>query len=98
MKYRSLERDKHSEAERIQALKLVRAIMEAECSLMPAPIIQALIACAENQEDSFCRVCLETLCEIGMRGKRRGGRGYHPSLYRVKLGYRQDRGERDETE
>ena len=66
-KNRSLERDKHSEAERIQALKLVRAIMEADCSLMPPPIIQALIACAENQEDSFCRVCLETLCEIGKR-------------------------------
>lgn len=65
MKNRSLERDKHSEAERIQALKVVRAIMESDCSLILPPIVQALVACAENQEDSFCRVCLETLVEIG---------------------------------
>lgn len=63
--FRSLERDKHSEAERLQALKLVRVMIEVDSSLMPASIVQALIACAENQEDSFCRVCLETICEIG---------------------------------
>lgn len=40
--------------------------MEADCSLMQPPIVQALVACAENQEDTFCRVCLETLCEIGI--------------------------------
>eukprot|EP01132_Coremiostelium_polycephalum_P001142 gene1142-1449_t len=64
---RSLERDKHSETERIQALKLVRSIMEIDCSLMPHCIVKSLVAIAENQEDNFCRVCLETLCEISIR-------------------------------
>lgn len=63
---RSLERDKHSEQERIQALKLIRMIMEVDCSQMSACIVQALVSCAENQEDSLCRVCLEAICEIGM--------------------------------
>ncbi|KYR02655.1 cytosolic regulator of adenylyl cyclase [Tieghemostelium lacteum] len=64
---RSMERDKHSEAERIQALKLIRTIMELDCSLMPHSIVKALVAISENQEDTFCRVCLETLCEISIR-------------------------------
>ncbi|EGG19479.1 hypothetical protein DFA_00056 [Cavenderia fasciculata] len=64
---RCLERDKHSETERIQALKLVRTIMEIDCSLMPPCIVKSLVAIAENQEDNFCRVCLETLCEISIR-------------------------------
>ncbi|EFA85310.1 cytosolic regulator of adenylyl cyclase [Heterostelium album PN500] len=64
---RSLERDKHSEAERIQALKLIRTIMEIDCSVMPPCIVKSLVAIAENQEDNFCRVCLETLCEVAIR-------------------------------
>ncbi|GAM19472.1 hypothetical protein SAMD00019534_026470 [Acytostelium subglobosum LB1] len=64
---RSLERDKHSEAERIQALKLIRTIMEIDCSQMPPCIVKTLVAIAENQEDNFCRVCLETLCEVAIR-------------------------------
>jgi len=64
---RSLERDKHSEAERVQALKLIRTIMEIDCSLVPHCVVKALVAISENQEDNFCRVCLETLCEISIR-------------------------------
>ncbi|KAN0036442.1 hypothetical protein ACTFIV_001735 [Dictyostelium citrinum] len=64
---RSLERDKHSEPERIQALKIIRTIMEIDCSLMPHCFVKGLVSIAENQEDNFCRVCLECLTEISIR-------------------------------
>ncbi|EGC39137.1 cytosolic regulator of adenylyl cyclase [Dictyostelium purpureum] len=64
---RSLERDKHSESERIQALKIIRTIMEIDCSLMPHCFVKALVALSENQEDGFCRVSLECLTEISIR-------------------------------
>eukprot|EP00004_Rigifila_ramosa_P013527 TRINITY_DN3004_c0_g1_i1.p1 TRINITY_DN3004_c0_g1~~TRINITY_DN3004_c0_g1_i1.p1 ORF type:complete len:1085 (-),score=258.97 TRINITY_DN3004_c0_g1_i1:103-3207(-) len=64
---RSLERDKVHDPERLQALKLIRKIMEVDCNVMPRSLVQSLVAVAENPEDNFKRVCLETLCEITIR-------------------------------
>jgi len=63
---RAMERDEEHQAERIQALKLVRQLMEIDCSLMPKNIVQALTSIAEYHEDGLARVALETLCEIGI--------------------------------
>ena len=61
---RSLEQDKQGEAERLQALKLVRRMMEINCSLLPFNIIHCLVSIAEHEQDSFCRAAVEALCEI----------------------------------
>jgi hypothetical protein len=52
---RSLERDKQGEAERMQALKLVRKIMEMNASLLPYNLVHSLVSIAEHPEDTFCR-------------------------------------------
>eukprot|EP01114_Cavostelium_apophysatum_P016624 TRINITY_DN4775_c0_g1_i1.p1 TRINITY_DN4775_c0_g1~~TRINITY_DN4775_c0_g1_i1.p1 ORF type:complete len:1113 (-),score=304.93 TRINITY_DN4775_c0_g1_i1:63-3401(-) len=64
---RSLERDKQGEAERMQALKLVRRIMEVNCSMLPTNIIHSLVSISEHSEDNFSRVSIETICEITIR-------------------------------
>jgi len=64
---RSLERDKQGEAERMQALKLVRKIMEINAKLVTPNILHSLVSIAEYTEDNFCRVSVETLCEIAIR-------------------------------
>jgi uncharacterized 2Fe-2S/4Fe-4S cluster protein (DUF4445 family) len=48
----------------MQALKLVRKIMEVNCGLLPRCIVHSLISIAENAEDNFSRVAVETICEI----------------------------------
>jgi hypothetical protein len=65
---RSLERDKHSsEAERMQALKFVRKMMELNVLLLPSNIVHGLVSIAEHPEDNLCRVAVETLCELAIR-------------------------------
>eukprot|EP00002_Diphylleia_rotans_P005434 TRINITY_DN1456_c0_g1_i3.p1 TRINITY_DN1456_c0_g1~~TRINITY_DN1456_c0_g1_i3.p1 ORF type:complete len:936 (-),score=158.70 TRINITY_DN1456_c0_g1_i3:822-3629(-) len=64
---RALEKDKTNEQERLQALKLVRRMMEIDCKLISRAVIQSLISIAEHPDDNFRRVCLETLCEITVR-------------------------------
>eukprot|EP01117_Protostelium_nocturnum_P011476 TRINITY_DN4163_c0_g1_i2.p1 TRINITY_DN4163_c0_g1~~TRINITY_DN4163_c0_g1_i2.p1 ORF type:complete len:1169 (+),score=280.38 TRINITY_DN4163_c0_g1_i2:189-3695(+) len=64
---RSLERDKHHEAERLQALKLIRKWMAIRCDLLPNNIIYTLVSIAEHQEDSLSRICIEVMCEITIR-------------------------------
>lgn len=75
---RSLERDKSTETERIQALKLVREIMQVNALLFPNNLVQSLVSIAgtvisssdsltsivENAEDLFSRAAIETLCEL----------------------------------
>lgn len=63
----SLEREKLNEAERMQALKLVRKIIDVNCSLLPNNIIHSLVSIGEHQEDNFARVAVECVCEISTR-------------------------------
>ena len=55
------------EIERMQALKLIRAVMNVDAMLVPHNVVVAMVAIAENHEDPFCRAVLETICEIAVR-------------------------------
>ena len=48
----------------MQALKLVRKIMEINCSLLHRCIVHSLVSIGENLDDNFNRVAVETICEI----------------------------------
>lgn len=63
---RSLERDKQSEGERMQALKLIRKIIEIDCDIMPYNMVHSLISIVEYNEDHLSRIALEILCEISL--------------------------------
>eukprot|EP01137_Pigoraptor_chileana_P027953 Opistho-2@11269 len=63
----SLERTIDFEVERTQALKLARHIAEIQATLMPRSIVASIVAIADNSEDRFSRVCLETLTELAVR-------------------------------
>lgn len=52
--------------ERMQALKFTRRLMEVDAQLMPASIVQSLVAIAEQATDEFRRVCLDTIRDLGM--------------------------------
>jgi len=64
---RALERDKIYEAERMQALKLTRKIMEVNCLLLPYNVIHSLVSIAGDENDNLFRVSIETLAEITIR-------------------------------
>jgi Rapamycin-insensitive companion of mTOR, N-term/Rapamycin-insensitive companion of mTOR, domain 5/Rapamycin-insensitive companion of mTOR RasGEF_N domain/Rapamycin-insensitive companion of mTOR, middle domain len=63
---RSLERDNKYMWERMQALKLIRAIMEVAPARMPRSLVQALVSVADAAKDEFRRVCLDTLRELAL--------------------------------
>lgn len=79
---RTLIRDNRFEIEKIQAIKLIRAIMELAAlrSISSAPdrlaldledllgsgVIRALAAVAEHAEDKLRHICLETLAELAV--------------------------------
>lgn len=79
---RTLIRDNRFEIEKIQAIKLIRAIMELAAlrSISVAPdrlaidledllgtgVIRALAAVAEHSEDKLRHICLETLAELAV--------------------------------
>ena len=79
---RSLIRDNRFELEKIQAIKLIRAIMELAAlrSIATAPdrlaldlqdllssgVVRALAAVAEHPEDKLRHICLETLAELAV--------------------------------
>ncbi|CAM9222945.1 unnamed protein product, partial [Choristocarpus tenellus] len=56
--------------ERMQALKLVKRIMEVDSSRVPREVVQTLVAVSGHMEDSFRRVCLETLRELAVANPR----------------------------
>lgn len=60
----SLYQERAYEAERVQALKLTRKIMEIDIDLLPKVIVFALVAIASHKEDNLCLAALETLCEV----------------------------------
>lgn len=61
---RSLEREKTFEAERMQALKLIRRMVEVDCKVIPHNLIRSLVSIAEHNEDNFSRIAVETICEL----------------------------------
>lgn len=67
--YSSLERPDTAQYrdERLQALKLVRAVVEASAGDVPRSIMQSLVALAEALDDPLQRQCLRALCEVALR-------------------------------
>ncbi|ETI43479.1 hypothetical protein L914_11086, partial [Phytophthora nicotianae] len=63
---RSLEREQKHLAERVQALKVVRRIMEIDADQMPTGLVASLTAIAGHKDDNMRRVCLETLRELAL--------------------------------
>jgi hypothetical protein len=63
----SLEREEKCKAERLQALKLVRCLVDVAVAKTPRSIVQSLVAVAEANDDSLRFQCLRVLCEIALR-------------------------------
>ncbi|KAG6610312.1 Protein required for meiosis [Phytophthora cinnamomi] len=63
---RSLEREQKHLAERVQALKVVRRVMEIDAAQMPTGLVASLTAIAGHKDDNMRRVCLETLRELAL--------------------------------
>ncbi|POM80870.1 Cytosolic regulator Pianissimo [Phytophthora palmivora] len=63
---RSLEREQKHLAERVQALKVVRRVMEIDAAQMPTGLVCSLTAIAGHKDDNMRRVCLETLRELAL--------------------------------
>ena len=63
---RSLEREQKLLAERVQALKLIRRIMEIDALQMPVSLVTSLVAVAGHKDDNMRRLCLETLRELAL--------------------------------
>jgi hypothetical protein len=80
---RTFARDPKSAAEKTQALKLVRTVIELALTAFPSTstagkgttgvriplsdtIVRTLVSVAENADDAFRPIVLETLAEIGM--------------------------------
>ncbi|KAL4095592.1 hypothetical protein PRIC1_008966 [Phytophthora ramorum] len=63
---RSLEREQKHLAERVQALKVVRRVMEIDAAQMPTGLVASLTAVAGHKDDNMRRVCLETLRELAL--------------------------------
>lgn len=65
--YRSLEAPAECEAERTQALRLVRACMSVSPADVPREFVSALSACMVPAEKAMASACIETMCELGMQ-------------------------------
>ncbi|CAH0477092.1 unnamed protein product [Peronospora belbahrii] len=63
---RSLDREQKYLAERVQALKVVRRVMEIDAAQMPTGLVASLTAIAGHKDDNMRRVCLETLRELAL--------------------------------
>ncbi|RHY99084.1 hypothetical protein DYB35_008117 [Aphanomyces astaci] len=63
---RSMERDAKLVGERIQALKVVRRLMDIDASQVPTSVVRSVVAIANHKEDNLRRVALETLRELAI--------------------------------
>lgn len=61
-----MEREQKHLAERIQALKVIRRIMEIDAARMPTSLVCSLVAIVTHKDDNLRRVCLETLRELAL--------------------------------
>ncbi|KAJ3087070.1 hypothetical protein HK102_011873 [Quaeritorhiza haematococci] len=66
---RALNRDSRYDVEREQALKLVRAFLDVQdgWTLIPQSVVRTVVAIAEQNDDKFRNICIETLCELAVR-------------------------------
>ncbi|ELR24886.1 cytosolic regulator of adenylate cyclase [Acanthamoeba castellanii str. Neff] len=64
---RSLEKDKGTTAERVEAMRVVRRLVEIDPVLTPRCIIQSLLAIVETRDDSFVRIALDTLALLAVQ-------------------------------
>ncbi|KAJ3298719.1 hypothetical protein HK104_010434, partial [Borealophlyctis nickersoniae] len=66
---RALTRDQRFDVEREQALKLVRGLIDIRggVELLPQSVIRTIVAITEQPDDKFRGVCVETICEYGIR-------------------------------
>lgn len=63
---RAMEREQKLLAERVQALKVIRRIMEIDAAQMPPSLVASIVAIAGHKDDNLRRVCLETLRELAL--------------------------------
>ncbi|KAI9907033.1 hypothetical protein PsorP6_003890 [Peronosclerospora sorghi] len=63
---RSLEREQKHLTERVQALKVVRRVMEIDATQIPTGLVASLTAIAGHKDDNMRRVCLETMRELAL--------------------------------
>lgn len=61
-----MEREQKLLAERVQALKVIRRIMEIDAAQMPPSLVASIVAIAGHKDDNLRRVCLETLRELAL--------------------------------
>ena len=62
----SFERDGDYTVERIQALKLMGKVLSISPALFPISFARSLVAVANSKEDSFRKVCIETIRELSL--------------------------------
>lgn len=68
---RSLAREQRFEFEREQAIRVIRHVIEitngrCKCQYAMEAVTRAVVSIAEQADDVFRNLCLETLCEIGI--------------------------------
>ena len=64
--FRSFERFKETQIERVQALKMIETFLHIESTLFPRIFCQSIVAVAKLKEDPFCNYCLELLALQGI--------------------------------
>lgn len=63
----SLEKDGDSAVERMQALKIMERVHEIAPEMYPVAFARSLVAVANFKEDSFRKICIETLRELALK-------------------------------
>ncbi|XP_065198170.1 rapamycin-insensitive companion of mTOR-like [Sycon ciliatum] len=67
---RSLDQDVTKEAERLQAIKLIRTMMLLQPLNFPLSFGRAVVSIAESTQDSLCQSALSILCELAVLNPR----------------------------
>lgn len=62
----SLEKDGDSAVERMQALKIMVKVQELGAELYPVAFARSLVAVANYKEDSFRKICIDTLRDLAL--------------------------------
>lgn len=57
----------HDVLQRIEAMRLVRRILEVNPALMPRCIVQSLVAIVEARDDAFAKLALDTLTLLAVQ-------------------------------
>lgn len=49
----------------MQALKIIRRMIEVDAAALPRTLVVTLVAVAQQPDDDFRRVCIDTLRQLG---------------------------------